>query len=425
MLTAGPAFGEPNAPESAVFAAVAHHCAAPTEHLSWPRSVPAEARAIVEALLVCDPSRRLHTAEAVKAHPFFAGVDWTAVRERRYMAPWIPPPMRFPGDVANFDIYLRMEGETVCSRGAASRVVYEKPLPSFLLGRKRTRSSREGAADPATVAAAAATTASIHTEYSSSSSSGSGSGMVVEGDAVADGAKSGRSSAETAAIVAQGCSGASHRPTSSLSPPPPPTPPNGGDFTLSPRSRSSGRGGSGGGGSALDLPPIAEAHCGSDAGVDFAPPPTPLLMPSTRVRGLSAAAAAAALSRRAVLPTIKEMSRTSLLSSGSEGEGATPPTGGNSRGGGGDDAGASSNSSSAALLPLAAGDSTPGGPAQVIGAGDGRSSSSRSNHSRRSSGAAAGEGEEDSGSEGAGNSPVVVLQPPSPVAVGGGHASEA
>ena len=39
--------------------------------------------------------------------------------------------MRFPGDVANFDIYLRMEGETVVCRGAAARFIHEKPLPKF------------------------------------------------------------------------------------------------------------------------------------------------------------------------------------------------------------------------------------------------------------------------------------------------------
>ena len=50
---------------------------------------------------------------------------------RRYIAPWVPTAMRFPGDVANFDIYLRMEGETVVCRGAAARFIHEKPLPKF------------------------------------------------------------------------------------------------------------------------------------------------------------------------------------------------------------------------------------------------------------------------------------------------------
>lgn len=40
----------------------------------------------------------------MKAHPFFRGVDWDAVYNRKYKGP-ILPPVRFPGDAQCFDIY--------------------------------------------------------------------------------------------------------------------------------------------------------------------------------------------------------------------------------------------------------------------------------------------------------------------------------
>lgn len=43
-------------------------------------------------------------AKKVKDHPFFRGVDWDDVYNRRQKGPIIPP-IRFPGDAQCFDIY--------------------------------------------------------------------------------------------------------------------------------------------------------------------------------------------------------------------------------------------------------------------------------------------------------------------------------
>lgn len=43
-------------------------------------------------------------AKKVKDHPFFRGVDWDDVYNRRHKGPIIPP-IRFPGDAQCFDIY--------------------------------------------------------------------------------------------------------------------------------------------------------------------------------------------------------------------------------------------------------------------------------------------------------------------------------
>ncbi|KAL1844517.1 hypothetical protein VTK73DRAFT_2377 [Phialemonium thermophilum] len=67
-----------------------------------------EAKDLIRQLCTADRSRRLGNisggAARVKAHPFFRGVDWTAVLERRHRGP-ILPPVRYPGDAQCFDIY--------------------------------------------------------------------------------------------------------------------------------------------------------------------------------------------------------------------------------------------------------------------------------------------------------------------------------
>jgi len=67
-----------------------------------------EAKDIIRQLCTVDRSRRLGNisggAAKVKAHPFFAGVDWDAVLQRKHKGP-IVPPVRYPGDAQCFDIY--------------------------------------------------------------------------------------------------------------------------------------------------------------------------------------------------------------------------------------------------------------------------------------------------------------------------------
>ncbi|KAL2183221.1 Pkinase-domain-containing protein [Thermothelomyces heterothallicus CBS 203.75] len=66
------------------------------------------AKDIIRQFCTVDRSRRLGNisggAAKVKAHPFFAGVDWDAVYQKRHRGPIIPP-IRYPGDAQCFDIY--------------------------------------------------------------------------------------------------------------------------------------------------------------------------------------------------------------------------------------------------------------------------------------------------------------------------------
>ncbi|ROW10559.1 hypothetical protein VMCG_01931 [Cytospora schulzeri] len=67
-----------------------------------------EAKDIIKSFCNTDRSRRLGNvsggAQKVKDHPFFRGVDWDDVYNRRHKGPIIPP-IRFPGDAQCFDIY--------------------------------------------------------------------------------------------------------------------------------------------------------------------------------------------------------------------------------------------------------------------------------------------------------------------------------
>ena len=62
------------------------------EPVTYPTLVSAAARRLLERLLDKRPESRMGTADVaeVKAHPFFAGIDWEALRAGRVEAPFIP-----------------------------------------------------------------------------------------------------------------------------------------------------------------------------------------------------------------------------------------------------------------------------------------------------------------------------------------------
>jgi protein-serine/threonine kinase len=74
--------------------------------LPYPSYLTPEARSLLEALQQRDPIRRLGAgmadAQEVMNHPFFAGTDWTAVYEKRYVPPF-KPTLTSDTDVQYFD----------------------------------------------------------------------------------------------------------------------------------------------------------------------------------------------------------------------------------------------------------------------------------------------------------------------------------
>jgi protein kinase A len=71
------------------------------------------AQNIIRSLCTVDRSRRLGNisggTRAVKSHPFFTGIDWPAIVQRRVRPP-IQPRVRFPGDAQCFDTYPEDDG---------------------------------------------------------------------------------------------------------------------------------------------------------------------------------------------------------------------------------------------------------------------------------------------------------------------------
>jgi len=60
----------------------------------YPPYISAEAKSLLQQFLQKDPTLRLgrHGAEEVKAHPFFAGINWTALLVKTLKPPFAPSP---------------------------------------------------------------------------------------------------------------------------------------------------------------------------------------------------------------------------------------------------------------------------------------------------------------------------------------------
>ena len=70
--------------------------------VSFPSHFDKRAKDLVSQLLVADISKRMTEPAAVKAHEWFAGVDWKGVQQKRAVPP-SKPTLKEPGDVHYFD----------------------------------------------------------------------------------------------------------------------------------------------------------------------------------------------------------------------------------------------------------------------------------------------------------------------------------
>ncbi|KAJ1970449.1 hypothetical protein H4R35_005859 [Dimargaris xerosporica] len=86
------------------------------DRLQLPPTVSWEARSLISGLLAKDPHKRLGSnnefgIEKIKAHPFFASINWDDIIQRRAPVPYAPP-VAYDGDVSNFeDVFLKMPVE--------------------------------------------------------------------------------------------------------------------------------------------------------------------------------------------------------------------------------------------------------------------------------------------------------------------------
>jgi serine/threonine protein kinase len=68
--------------------------------VKWDSKVKDKAKNLISKLLVVDPAKRI--GPTVKAHPFFAGLDWTLLMERQ-IVPAYQPFVNDETDTSNFD----------------------------------------------------------------------------------------------------------------------------------------------------------------------------------------------------------------------------------------------------------------------------------------------------------------------------------
>ena len=91
------------------------------------------AKDLIRSFCTTDRSKRLGNIEGgaarVKAHPFFNGVNWDDVYNRRHKGP-ILPPVRYPGDAQCFDSYPEDDGKRDAYSGDLS-ARYEQFFADF------------------------------------------------------------------------------------------------------------------------------------------------------------------------------------------------------------------------------------------------------------------------------------------------------
>jgi len=59
--------------------------------LKFPSTIPEQAVSLIEGLLERNPAKRLADPVAIKAHPYFANIDWDKLVKLEITPPYIPP----------------------------------------------------------------------------------------------------------------------------------------------------------------------------------------------------------------------------------------------------------------------------------------------------------------------------------------------
>jgi len=118
MLAGHPPFTDENALDVGLFAKIRE-----PERLVYPEMFPHEAVDLLKRLLVVDPTRRLGMMRRgildIKLHPFFNGIDWSGITERK-----TPPPIK-PKISGSYDI----SNYTQCKQDSAVTVDMEEDIP--------------------------------------------------------------------------------------------------------------------------------------------------------------------------------------------------------------------------------------------------------------------------------------------------------
>jgi len=80
--------------------------------LELPDTLPSETRSILLGLLERDPAKRLADASAVRAHPYFKGLDWDKLLRKEIPPPFVPP-VKDKMDISMVDPAFTSERATI------------------------------------------------------------------------------------------------------------------------------------------------------------------------------------------------------------------------------------------------------------------------------------------------------------------------
>ena len=76
--------------------------------IDYPETMTPEAKDIISMLLIRDPAKRLANPEEIRKHPFFKGIDWDLLFQKKITPPFIPS-VTDAQDVSQIDPYFTEE----------------------------------------------------------------------------------------------------------------------------------------------------------------------------------------------------------------------------------------------------------------------------------------------------------------------------
>ncbi|KAJ3327790.1 Serine/threonine kinase [Blyttiomyces sp. JEL0837] len=102
--------------------------------IEYPPNIQKETLSLLQGLLKKDPTRRLgggrSDAEEVKRHPYFSGVDWDAVMQKRVQPTW-KPTITSATDVSNFDSEFTSQKPVLTPINSVLSAVHQAEFKDF------------------------------------------------------------------------------------------------------------------------------------------------------------------------------------------------------------------------------------------------------------------------------------------------------
>eukprot|EP00727_Mastigamoeba_balamuthi_P001125 m51a1_g11009 putative ph-protein kinase domain containing protein (431) ;mRNA; r:371953-373727 len=93
-----------------------------SDKLSFPPYVSDNTRSLLSLLLEKDPAKRLTDPELIKRHPFFEGIDWDQLFQKKITPPFVPPVTGDQADTSQIDPVFTEEAPSLDLGGGEEAV---------------------------------------------------------------------------------------------------------------------------------------------------------------------------------------------------------------------------------------------------------------------------------------------------------------